>query len=170
METAQLSGQVMIALAGGSLLLSLIGIRTLVESLINTKYTFDYPGKGDPVSWSASICEDYLKRGNDPKAMKSKLHEKAIKARAQEVELEELYDKTYASLCNYTHLHIHTSTLNNPQYFAAFTQNAFVEVLSLERDVRDAIQDHFNIKGWRLLDERIKQFRDNHRTEETTEG
>jgi hypothetical protein len=165
MDSALLSGQIIKALDSGSLLLALIGLRSLVENYINTKYTFAHPKKEEKIDWAIQVCDDYFKRGNDPKASKSLLNEKTIHKRAQEVGLEELYEKDFASLCSYSHMQIHTVTLNKPKYIEDFTRNAYVAVLTRLHDMRDMVQEHYNIKGWEKHSNRIVEFRDKYHSD-----
>ena len=91
MDSAQLAGQIIKALDGGSLLLSLIGLRSLTESLINTKYTFAHPDHKVDLVWVRAVCKDYFDRGNDPKARKSGLDDAGIERRAKEAGADGFY-------------------------------------------------------------------------------
>ncbi len=157
-SSAQLAGQIISSLDKGGLLLALIGLRSLVESYINTKYTFAYTDKEDKVNWANKVCEDYFKRGNDFKSIKQFLDNKKIEKRAEEVGLEDVYEKTFVSLCNYIHMQIHTFELNNPQEFEEYTVKAYRDVLLYLHNICDSIQAHFNIIGWKRHEQRIQQF------------
>ena len=60
MDSAQLGGQIIKALDGGSLLLALIGMRSLTESLINTKYTFAHPDNKTDLAWVGQYVKTIL--------------------------------------------------------------------------------------------------------------
>ncbi|OGP83812.1 MAG: hypothetical protein A2Z08_06660 [Deltaproteobacteria bacterium RBG_16_54_11] len=166
MDSAQLSGQIIKALDSGSLLLALIGLRSLTENCINTKYTFAHPKKErEQLDWANQVCDDYFKRGNDPRALKSLLNEKNIKKRAKEVGLEELYEKDFASLCTYSHMQIQTAILNNQKYIEDFTRNAYVAVLTHLHNIRNMVQEHYNIKGWEKHSNRIVGFGDKYHSD-----
>ncbi len=158
MDSAQLAGQIVRALDSGSTLLALIGLRSLTESLINTKYAFAHPKKVDKVVWAQQVCDDYFKRGNDPSAQKNKLNDEAIAKRSKEIGEEDLHNKTYVGLCNYSHMLVHTGLPNNPIKFEEFTRNGYVTDLTTLHDIREHIRGHFDIKGWAAHEQRLVEF------------
>lgn len=158
MDSAQLAGQIIRALDSGSTLLALIGLRSLVESLINTKYAFAHPKKANKIAWAHQVCNDYFERGNNPKAWKSKLNEETVAKRAMEVEEAEIHEKTYVGLCNYTHMLVHTGLPNNPERFEDLTRNGYVTTLTTLHDIREHIRTHFGINGWAAHEQRLADF------------
>ena len=60
---------------------------------------------------------------------------------------------------------IQTGVLNEPKYFEDFTRNAYVAVLTHLHDIRDMVQEHYNIKGWQKHSKRIVEFRDKYHTD-----
>jgi len=157
-DSAQLTGQIIRALDGGSTLLALIGLRSLTESLINTKYAFAHPKKKDNAGWAQQVCDDYFKRGNDPGAYKNRLNDETIARRAKEIGEQDLYNKTYVGLCNYSHMLVHTGLPNNPVKFEEFTRNGYVTDLTTLHDIREHIRGHFGIKGWAAHEQRLVEF------------
>lgn len=167
-DSALLSGQIIKALDIGSLLLALIGLRSLTESYINTKYTFAHPEKESleiKILWANKVCDDYFTRGNDPKAQKAFLNEETIKKRAKEAGLEELYEKDFVSLCNYSHMQIHTCSLNKQKYIEDFNRNAYVSALVRLDNICEMIQKHYDIKRCETHSNHIEEFIKNYYSE-----
>jgi hypothetical protein len=176
-ESAQLAGQIIRSLNSGCLLLGLIGLRSLVENLINAKYAFAHPDRVGDMSHVYRVCGDYYSRGNflPWEEVKSGLPEKklpklfkqwrdsdldgvSIYKRAQQVDLLPVYYETYASLCKYSHLSIRTGALNNPALFERFTGNGYVCALTTLHDIQEYVRLHFEIKGNQEQDDRLIQF------------
>jgi len=141
----QLAGQMKKNLNKGYLLISLIGLRSLIENYINTKYAFDHPSHKEDFDWTCAVCKDYFVRGNNPEAWKSGLDNLPIKKRAKEAGLEEIYTENFVSLCDYTHMLINPGLLNDPVYFKKFTQAAYICTLTTLHDIKEIIREHFNI-------------------------
>jgi hypothetical protein len=160
MESGQLAAQIIHTLNANGILLSLIGLRSLVESYINTRYTFAHPQKAGDMEWVYSVCSDYFDRGNDPEAIKSNLHEKRICERAESIGEKELYNKTFSSLCNYTHMMIYTALLNNPEKSEAFARDAYVLTITLMHDINAILQESFNVNKTKQYSIDIIKFRD----------
>lgn len=147
-ESAELSRQIVQALDNGALLLSLIGQRALVESYINTKYTFAHPNKENKIEWAYQVCRDYFDRGNNPVASKNRLNEEGIAKRAEEVALMDIYEVTYGGLCNFGHMLIHSGWCNVPETRHELMKDCYVGTITLLHDIRLYIQKHFEVKGY----------------------
>lgn len=98
-----LAFQVLQSLKNGYILISLLGLRTLMENYINVHFIFHHPNHFRDNEWADLICEDYKDRSNTKRAEKHKLGSLNLVERAKEVGLGEFYKKIYVNLCNYTH-------------------------------------------------------------------
>jgi len=87
----------------GFLLISLIGLRTLLENYINVNYIYKHPQHLKDYMWAEKLCRDFLKRTKKRKSMKNLLGGISLFDRAKSTGLEEFYNIAYADLCNYTH-------------------------------------------------------------------
>ena len=164
-HSAQLAGQIIGARDGGSLLLALIGLRSLTESLITTKYAFTHPKHAGDIQWTYDVCKDYFDRGNNLAAIKARLNEDSIAQRAKDSGADDIYNKTFAGLCNYSHVLVHSSLLNDSKRFEDFTRNSYAVVLTTLHDVREHVQTHFGIKGWQKHEDRLVEFQKQYFTE-----
>lgn len=126
-------------LENGNLLISLIGLRTLFEDLINVRYIYYHPNHEDDLVWTEEICNDFLQRSRDQEARKSKLGEVSLLTRAREVEFENLYFEVYSDLCNYSHFLANSVDVIDPLWFKGKTIESAIYVLTCYHDLIAAI-------------------------------
>jgi hypothetical protein len=126
-------------LENGYLLISLIGLRTLFENLINVRYIYYHPNHEDDLQWTEEICNDFLQRSSNQEARKSKLGEVSLLKRAREVEFEDLYFIVYSDLCNYSHFLANSIDVIDPLWFKGKTIESAIYVLTCYHDLIAAI-------------------------------
>lgn len=126
----------------GSLLLPLIGLRSLVEALINIAYVFQHHKHIDDQEWIRQNIGDYVKRANDLKALKNQLNNEAIINRAKEVGLEEYYIKIFIPLCNFAHM-LGFSPTQTPNKKDFMYRSAFVQTFEVMFYIYAIVSKHF---------------------------
>ncbi|MCK4330609.1 hypothetical protein KAX02_12300 [candidate division WOR-3 bacterium] len=139
-----LAFQILKNLEKSFLLLSLIGLRVLVENYLNVHYIYHHPKHAQDNKWAEELCNDYLDRTKNTKAMKSKLGKVSLYKRAKSVGLEEFYNVVYSELCNYSHFLADIIDVIHPTYFKAKTIQTAIYVVTCYQDILIAIASFFN--------------------------
>ena len=85
------------------LLISLIGLRTLLENYINVHYIYNHPQHLEDKEWAEMVCKDYINRSLNPDSKKSFIGSISLVKRARIIGAEDLYNIVYSDLCNYSH-------------------------------------------------------------------
>jgi len=158
MDSTILTGEIICALKNESLLLSLIGLRSLLEALINAAYIYAHPKHKGDIAWSSQVCKDYIERANNPKLMKQRLNEESVKERAVEVGLGSQYTDAYVSFCNFSHMLGFCPKQNNPLKTQLGYQAAFVQTVSAHFDIYQVISTHFKLKLSEEYQQKIDAF------------
>ena len=161
----QLHGQILNAISESNLLLALIGLRSLLESIINTRYIFCHPKHVDDMEWINNNCIDLINRSHDNAANKSRLGDVDIRQRAEAISTKQfsylaLYDKVFSYLCNFTHPNYIALQINENNKFKETTFMATQLTLIIAHDVGDALCKFFNIKKDLTLENDLKIFAD----------
>lgn len=133
------------SLQAGSLLLPLIGLRSLVETLINIAYVFHHPKHIDDQEWIRTNISDYVSRANNLKAWKNQLNNEVIINRAKEVGLGEHYIKIFIPLCNFTHM-LGFSPTQTPDKKDFMYRAAFVQTFEVVIDIYTIVSKHFRFE------------------------
>ncbi len=160
MASSHLCEQIITALSESCLFLSLIGLRALVEYYINARYIFNHPEHNNDCDWIVKISKDFTERTFNRKAIKNRLNEADIKQRATQIGKEDLYNSTYASLCDYTHPTHHSTMLIRADIFKRNTFAVLQNALCCAHDVGDEICDGLKLKKDMELEKDIVAFRD----------
>lgn len=155
----RLTEQIIEVLLNGWLLIALIGLRSLLEEVINTKYTFDHPRHQKDLQHTYQVCSDYLNKVNEENPMYNRLHDKPVAKRAEEADLTELYKKTYSSLCNYTHLSLRKGQLIEEPRFRKYSALGFISALEYLHDIQKYLSQHFEIARSVKITDQLIDFR-----------
>lgn len=123
----------------GFLLMSLIGLRVLVENYINVHYLYHHPEHLQDSNWTEPLCEDYLNRTANTRAVKSRLGNVSLYKRAKSVGLEEFYGVVYSELCDYSHFLADAMDVVHPVYFKAKTIQTAIYLITCYQDILIAI-------------------------------
>ncbi len=160
----QLSGQIIKAISNGSLSLSIVGLRSLLEFSINANYVFDHPKHKQDFLWIDPICDDIFKRTNDLGMMKSLLGGVSLKQRAIDIDRKDLYEQNYASLCDYAHLILRQPFLNNRETFEKLSVDGISQSLCNLVGVLDSIKLCFNLTWEQGVIDEVISYRDKYET------
>lgn len=125
------------------LLISMIGLRSLFENYINVHYIYQHPDHLKDNNWSIKVCEDYLERTKNPRAMKNRTGEKSLFKRAKELGLEDLYNIVYSELCNYSHFLAGVTDIIYPYYFKGKTIETCIYTITFYQDTLIAISTFY---------------------------
>lgn len=126
------------------LLISIIGLRTLLENYINVHYIYYHPDHLKDEKWAEIQCKDYIERSIDPFSQKSRLGKKSLSQRAKAIYCEDLYTYVYSDLCNYSHFL--ADTLNStgmPFYFKYKTIETAIYTITFYQDILIAISTFY---------------------------
>lgn len=144
--SGQLAEQIVDALVADNTLLALIGLRSLIEFQINSKYIFGRKiAKNE--DWILKRCQELLEIANNPGARKNQLNQEGLARRAEVVGLKEMFDRKYNSLLNFAHPNFKTILTTQPRHETNFKCGACVDVLMVLHSIRMAIQAEFKIDG-----------------------
>lgn len=149
--------QIIVNLRGGFLLIALLGLRTLLENLINLHYIFWHPEHKGDKKWALEQCKDFEARSYDPKSRKNKLGKKSLAERAKETKWLELYEIVYSDLSNYSHFLFNILDHATPKYFEAKTLECLVYTMMMYQDSIMALASFTNCKGVEYLGEEVKK-------------
>ncbi len=158
----QLSGQIIDAVSRRNLILSLIGLRSLLEFDINANYIFDNPKHKNESKWVYGLCKDIFDRANDLKMLKSKLGNTSLRQRASAIGRADLYDNNYSVLCDYSHLIIRPPFLNKQEIHEKLSPAIISQALCHLLDIIDAVIVSNNFIWDQDLRNRVIVFRDKH--------
>lgn len=149
-----LSYQILDNLKKSYLLISLIGLRTLLENYINVHYIYNHPQHLEDKEWAEMVCKDYINRSLNPDSKKSFIGSISLVKRARIIGAEDLYNIVYSDLCNYSHflsniLDIHIT----PQYFKGKTIEASIYTITFYQDILIAMSTFYNTSFELFIDE-----------------
>lgn len=147
-------------LESGNLLISLIGLRALVENLINVHFIYYHPDHENDTNWAEQVCNDFLQRSKDQKASKSKLGNSSLYKRAKEVGFGDFYLEVYSDLCNYSHFLANSIDVIDPLYYKGKTIESAIYILTCYHDILEAIASFIKCKFDNHIDE-IKKHKQN---------
>jgi len=159
-SAAQLSGQIIEAVVRRHLSLAIIGSRTLLEFSIDANYIFDNPNHKNDLTWVDTLCKDLFDRTNSFVMPKSKLGTTSFRERANEINRLDLYEKNYASLCDYSHLMLRHPFLNSPQTLEKLSIGTISQSLCNLVGVIDSVVVFQNFKWDENLLKEVLAFRD----------
>lgn len=126
------------------LLMSLIGLRVLVENYINVHYIYHHPEHLQDSNWAEQLCKDYLNRSENSRTVKSRLGNVSLYQRAKGAGVEEFYEVVYSELCDYSHFLAHAMDVVHPIYFKAKTIQAAIYLITCYQDILIAIASFLN--------------------------
>jgi len=136
--------QILESLSNSFLLISTIGLRTLLENYINVHYIYHHPDHPKDIEWAENQCKDYIKRSINPRSQKSRLGEKSLYQRAKIIRFEELYTHVYSDLCNYSHfLAGSLDSTAIPFYFKGKTIETAIYTITFYQDILIAISSFY---------------------------
>ena len=171
------------------LLISLIGLRTLLENYINVHYIYHHPNHLEDEEWAEKLCKDYIQRTVEPNSRKNQLGEKSLYQRARIIGWEDLYNHVYSYLCKYSHFlsdildssvmpfYLKGKTIETAIYTITFYQDILIAISSFYKTSFDNFIDEifsFKNKGetilsninvrkeYEIFKENIKKFIDNY--------
>lgn len=125
------------------LLISIIGLRPLLENYINVHYIYHHPNHLKDNNWAEKICKDFIDRTLNPHAIKSKIGEKSLFKRAKEVDLENFYTIVYSDLCNFSHFLANVTDIVYPFYFKGKTIETCIYTITFYQDILIAISTFY---------------------------
>jgi hypothetical protein len=125
------------------LIISVIGLRSLLENYINVHYIYHHPVHLKDDNWSVKICKDFLERTLNPHAIKSKTGDKSLFKRAKELGLEDLYTIVYSDLCNFSHFLANITDIVYPYYFKGKTIETCIYTITFYQDILIAISTFY---------------------------
>ncbi len=157
MGNGQLAGQIIEALKSGCLQLALLGLRSLTEEVINTKYIFAHPEHLKDLDHTYGVCRDAFERVDNDLQF-NQLGGKSIKQRSRAVGLEEMYDQDFNSLSNYTHMTLRVGHLSEDAYFNEYSAHGFLSALAHLNDIQCYVREHFEISGGDQIESDIRVF------------
>jgi hypothetical protein len=157
-DSLTLATEVIYSLKDERLLISLIGLRSLFETLINIAYIYAHPEHKNDLPWSTGLCKDCIRRANDPDAFKNQLGDVSVAKRAKEVGLEAHYKDIIGGLSNFTHMIGFCPTQNDPQKTEKMYRSAYVQVLTAMLDIYQVLQNHFNLQKADVWKSRVVTF------------
>lgn len=153
----QLITQVFDTLGKGNLLLSLIGLRVILEEYFNTKYIFEHPNHIGELSHVQKVCREIF-NNQGREIQYNKLDGKSVKDRAKEIGAETLYDKDYSSLSSYIHASIQSGKLSDPKLFKEYSAHAYLSALSHTYNIVEIIVNQFQLQTNKELENKIREF------------
>lgn len=136
--------QILENLGKSFLLISTIGLRTLLENFINVHYIYHHPDHLEDLEWAEIQCKDYINRSRNSQTQKSRLGGKSLYQRAKIIQFEELYTYVYSELCNYSHFMVDTLDSSViPFYFKGKTVETAIYTITFYQDILIAISSFY---------------------------
>lgn len=138
-NSGSLCGDILLAAQNNAVLLAMVGVRTLLEDVINVYYLKAKPTPEERMA----IATDWFRISNDPKAIKNSLDGKTVKKRAEEAndDTKAIYNGEYGMFCNYTHSTATRGILNIPEHRTLGTNKAVVAAIKAYANIVGCIAD-----------------------------
>ncbi len=147
---SQLSGQIIKGCIGGSVGLSLIGCKTLLEYTIGSEYIFNHPKHKGDFNRIDLICEDIFNTTNTLQSHKHKICGTTVKDRMESLDRKDLYEKNYAALNDYAHLVLRQNMLNDKNKLPRIAVDVISQSLCGLAGIIDSVNICFEL-GWDTL-------------------
>lgn len=142
----KLSGQIIDAARIGHLLLGIIGMRPLLEMMINSTYIFNNPKHKRDKGHMRKVCRDILRTTNQKRGrvVHSRINGKGVEGRAKEAGLLKLYKTNYRGLSDWCHLTIRTPYISGQEPGEKFGKALAGQALSTSHDILSSICEGLN--------------------------
>lgn len=144
---SRLSEQIIFSAGKRNFLIAVLGLRPLFELMINTKYIYDHPDFQRNIRHQRRVCKSVIKLTNKTRRpIHSRIDNKTISQRTNEVKLLKLYKTNYRGLSDWSHLMLRTIKIEKQNTSDIFGMQLLESAICLIHDIIESICEGFNFK------------------------
>jgi len=162
-NSGSLCDDIRLAAQNNAVLLAMVGVRTLIEDVINAHYLKERPTPEERMA----IATDWFRISNDPEAIKNALDGKSVKKRADEAgnDVKAIYNGEYGMFCSFTHSTATRSILNLEEHRTLSANKAIVAAVKAYANIVGCIADIANETFTEGVKDEVKQYLDKYRND-----
>jgi hypothetical protein len=162
-NSGSLCDEIRLAVQNNAVLLAMVGVRTLLEDVINVYYL---KTKSTPEERMA-VAADWFRISNDPEAIKNSLDGKSVKKRAEEADddTKAIYNGEYGIFCNYTHSTATRGILNIPEHRTLGANKAALASIKAYTNIVGCIADIIDDTFTQEVKDAVRQYLDEYRVD-----